>query len=134
MVVAARSLKHALELKLHEYNITASQYTILELLWKHNGLSFTNLGKVLYFDNPTITGMIDRLVRAKLVRRNRDRIDRRVVKIYLTPKGRELESVIPKIAQSINIKAVENFTEDEKNAVLNLTRRIHKNLTKNGSE
>jgi DNA-binding MarR family transcriptional regulator len=134
MVVAARSMKRALELKLNEYNITASQYTVLELLWKRNGLSFTTLGKVLYFDNPTITGMIDRLVRAKLVRRNRDRKDRRVVRIYLTPKGQELESVIPKLAQSINMKAVVNFTEDEKNAILNFTRRIHKNLIINSSE
>ena len=87
MVVAARSMKRALEIKLNEYSITSSQYTVLEILWKHNGLSLTDLGRLLYFDNPTITGIINRMARAKLVRRIRDRNDRRVVKVHLTPKG-----------------------------------------------
>ncbi len=130
MVVAARSMKRALEIKLNEYGITSSQYTVLELLWKYNGLSLTDLGKALHFDNPTITGIINRMARAKLVRRTRDRNDRRIVKIYLTPKGRELQSLLPKLADAVNMKAVEDFTQEEKSAILNFTKRIHINLSK----
>lgn len=133
MVVAARSMKHALEIKLHEYGITSSQYSVLELLWKYNGLSLTDLGKVLYFDNPTITGIINRMARAKLIRRNRDRNDRRVKKIYITPKGRELQSILPKLAEDVNKKAVENFDEHEKKAIMDFTRRVHKNPIKTKS-
>lgn len=129
MVVAARSMKRALEIELNENGITSSQYAVLEMLWKHNGLSLTDLGKLLYFDNPTITGIINRMARAKLVRRMRDRNDRRVIKVYLTQKGLELQSVVPKIAKTVNRKAVENFEESEKKAILDLTKRLHKNLT-----
>jgi len=95
LVIAARSMKHALEIKLAEYGITSSQYAVLELLWKSNGISLSDLGKALYFDNPTITGIINRMARAKLVRRTRNRNDRRVIKVYLTPKARELQSILP---------------------------------------
>ena len=131
MVVAARSMKRALEIKLNENGITSSQYTVLEILWKHNGISLTDLGKLLYFDNPTITGIINRMARAKLVRRMRDRNDRRVIKVYLTQKGLELQSILPKLARTVNKKAVENFEESEKKAILNLTKRLHENLMNN---
>lgn len=132
MVVAARSMKRALEIKLNEYSITSSQYTVLELLWKYNGLSLTDLGKLLYFDNPTITGIINRMARAKLVRRIRDRNDRRVIKVHLTPKGWDLQTVLPVLAKSVNKKAILNFQKDEKKAILDLTKRLHKNLMNTG--
>ena len=131
LVVSARSMKHALEIKLAEYGITSSQYAVLELLWKSNGISLSDLGKALYFDNPTITGIINRMARAKLVRRTRDRNDRRVIKVYLTPKGRELQSILPKLADAVNKQAVENFQKDEKKAILDLARRIHNNIKNN---
>ena len=131
LVVAARSMKHALEIKLSEYGITSSQYAVLELLWKSNGISLSDLGKALYFDNPTITGIINRMARAKLVRRTRNRNDRRVIKVYLTPKGRELQSILPKLADAVNKQAVENFQNDEKDAILDLATRIHNNIKNN---
>ena len=131
MVVTARVMKRALEVKLNENGITSSQYTVLEILWKHNGLSLTDLGKLLHFDNPTITGIINRMARAKLVKRMRDRNDRRVIKVLLTQKGSELQSILPKLAKAVNKKAVENFQEDEKEAILNLTKRLRENLTSN---
>ena len=130
IVIAARSMKRTLEIRLNEYGITSSQYTVLEILRKYNGLSLSDLGRLLHFDNPTITGIIHRMARAKLVRRTRDRNDRRVIKVYLTPQGCELQSNLPKLAKSVNAKAVENFQKSEKKAILDLTKRLHKNLMK----
>ncbi len=125
MVLAARSMKRALEIKLNEYGVTSSQYIVLELLWKYNGLSLSELGKLLYFDNPTITGIITRMAKSELIRRTRDRNDRRIIKVHLTQKGIELESVLHKIATDINERALENFQEDEKIAIIDFSRRIH---------
>jgi len=128
MAVAARSMKRALEVKLSEHGVTSSQYVVLEILWHHNGLSLTDLGKILYFDNPTITGIINRMSRAKLVRRRRDRHDRRVIKVFLEQKGRELYSSLPLLASEVNMHAVEGFSRDEKKAVLELAKRVHFNV------
>jgi DNA-binding MarR family transcriptional regulator len=121
-------MKRALELKLSEYSITSSQYTVIDVLGKYNGISLTELGRILDFDNPTITGIINRMARAKLIRRNRDRNDRRIIKVYLTQKGKELHSILPQIAEDVNKKAVENFTKIEKYSILNLSKRLYKNL------
>ena len=131
MAVAARSMKRSLEIKLNEYGITSSQYTVLEILWKHNGLSLSDLGKLLYFDNPTITGIIDRMEEANFVRRRRDKNDRRVIKVHLTQKGLDLKPVLPKIAKAVNEKAVEDFKESDKGRLLDFTKRLHKNLLNN---
>ena len=131
MVVAARNMKRALELKLSKYSITSSQYSVLEILGKYNGISLTELGKLLYFDNPTITGIINRMARAKLLRRNRDRNDRRVIKVYLTQKGWELQSKLPKIAKDVNEKAVENFCENEKETILDFLKCLNNSTTNN---
>jgi DNA-binding MarR family transcriptional regulator len=45
----------------------------------------TNIGASL----PTVTGIIDRMVKRDLIVRQRDDTDRRVVKVCLTPKGKE---------------------------------------------
>ena len=45
----------------------------------------TNIGASL----PTVTGIIDRMVKRELVERQRDDTDRRIVKVCLTPKGKE---------------------------------------------
>ena len=128
MAVAARSMKRSLEIKLNEYGITSSQYTVLEVLWKHNSLSLTDLGKLLYFDNPTITGIIDRMEEAKLVERRRDNNDRRVINVHLTQKGLDFKPILPRIAKTVNKKAVENFKDSEKKILLDFTKRLHQNL------
>ncbi|MFC1563692.1 MarR family winged helix-turn-helix transcriptional regulator [candidate division KSB1 bacterium] len=131
MVVAARSMKHALETRLAEHGITSSQYVVLEYLWKYSGTSLTDLGKAMHFDGPTITGIINRMARSKLIRRARDRKDRRVIKVHITPKAKELQSVLRKLAEEVNRKAVMNFTKEEKKQILELAKNVHFNLKNN---
>ena len=129
--IAARSMKRALEVKLAEHDITSSQYIVLEILWKYNGISLGDLGKALNFDNPTITGIINRMARSKLIRRSRDRHDRRVVKVFLTPKSRELQSILPKLADAVNNAATDDFNKSEKKAVIDMAIRIRSNVNNN---
>jgi DNA-binding MarR family transcriptional regulator len=89
--VVGRLMKRALFLKLADTGVTPTQWTVLMCLWDTDGLSFTELGKRLSFDHPTVTGVVDRMEREKLVKRKRDHLDRRVVKVFLTPKGKDLE-------------------------------------------
>ncbi len=131
MSVAARSMKHALETRLAEHGITSSQYVVLEHLWKSNGISLTDLGKALHFDGPTITGIINRMARSKLIRRSRDRKDRRVTRVYITPKAKELQNILPGLADEVNKKAVRNFTKEEKKQILKFAKTIHYNLKNN---
>jgi len=128
MVKAARSMKRTLELRLSEYNITSTQYAVLEYLWENDGVSQSDLGKHLYFDNPTITGVIDRMERDKLVNRIRDENDRRVINIYLAKDGRALRDILPKIAEEVNREAVKGFSREDKKKIKTLTKQVWENM------
>lgn len=116
----ARSMKRALESRLSKYNVTASQYIVLAQLSDEDGLSLSQLGERLYFDNPTITGIVDRMERDGLVERCRAADDRRVVNVLLTPQGKKLLSAIENIADEINESVMDEFTKTDQDKLLRI--------------
>lgn len=112
--VVGRLMKRSLYLKLSHSGITPTQWTVLMCLWEDDGLSFTELGKRLCFDHPTITGVVDRMEREKLVRRRRDHIDRRVVKVFLTQKGKNLEPSTATTGEEVDKETLENLGKTER--------------------
>lgn len=72
------------------YGITATQLNVLKLLQTVGDLSLSELSKRMSATNSTITGIIDRMVEAKLVAREQSAEDRRVWKIRLLPEGKLL--------------------------------------------
>ena len=110
----ARSMKRALEARLSEYNITATQYIVLSLLSEEDGISLSKLGRRLYFDNPTITGIVDRMERDGLVERRRVADDRRGINVFLTQKGKQLLGIIETFAEDINDQAMSEFTKSDR--------------------
>jgi DNA-binding MarR family transcriptional regulator len=72
------------------HGITATQLNVLKLLIEIGDLSLSELGKKMAARNSTITGIIDRMVAADLVVREQSPDDRRVWKIRLTERGREI--------------------------------------------
>jgi len=111
--VVGRLMKRSLYLKLSRSGITPTQWTVLMCLWAQDGLSFTELSKRLSFDHPTITGVVDRMEREKLVKRQRDQLDRRVVKVFLTQKGKNLESITAKAGTEVDQETVADLTPAE---------------------
>jgi len=59
-------------------------------LWQQNGLKVVELGRRSGLETSTMTGLIDRMERDGLVERRDDENDRRVQRINLTDKGREV--------------------------------------------
>ena len=84
-----------------------------------DGLEMSSLSKTLGIDNSTGTRLIDGLETKGLVRRARDKFDNRIVKIFLTSRGRkiytsiefELEKIGDKIENQNNLKTKEELAE-----------------------
>jgi len=72
------------------HGITATQLNVLKLLQTVGDLSLSELSKRISATNSTVTGIIDRMVEARLVAREQSTEDRRVWKIRLLPEGRTL--------------------------------------------
>ena len=111
--VVGRLMKRALYLELSEAGVTPTQWTVLMCLWDKDGLSFTELGKRLSFDHPTITGVVDRMEREKLVRRKRHHLDRRVVNVLLTQKGKDLEVLTADAGRHVDTIATNGLSGEQ---------------------
>ena len=73
-----------------KHGITATQLNVLKLLQTVGDLSLSELSKKMSATNSTITGIVDRMVEAKLVAREQSSEDRRVWKIRLLAEGKAL--------------------------------------------
>ena len=84
-----------------------------------DGVDMSSLSKILGVDNSTGTRLIDGLEKKGLVKRSRDEIDNRIVKIFLTNRGKkiynsiefELEKIGYKIENQISLNAKEENVE-----------------------
>jgi MarR family transcriptional regulator, 2-MHQ and catechol-resistance regulon repressor len=71
-------------------DLTAGQFGVLESLYHLGPLRQSEIGAKLLRSGSNITLVVDNLERDGLVRRERDRSDRRAVNVSLTDAGREL--------------------------------------------
>ena len=77
-----------------------------------------HLAKITGLTTGTITGLLDRLEKAHLIRRERDSEDRRKVIVKVLPAGvQKVERIMAPLSDDMN-KALQNFTEDELKAVV----------------
>jgi DNA-binding MarR family transcriptional regulator len=81
------------------YGITGPQLWAIKTLSVNGRLSLGDLGQRMYLQPSTITGLIDGLEQKRYLTRIRDREDRRVVKVELTPRGERLAKRAPDPAQ-----------------------------------
>lgn len=77
---------------LERFGITYPQYLVLLALDEQDDRTVSDLGSRLFLESNTLTPLIKRLEAAGLVTRTRDKADERVVRVSLTPAGRELVS------------------------------------------
>ena len=82
---------------LAEYGITTEQFGVLASVRSRGGsLRPTDLASILERSPNSISMLVDRMVKAGLVKRTRDRVDRRVVNVALTDKGKKaVEPAVP---------------------------------------
>jgi DNA-binding MarR family transcriptional regulator len=77
-----------------------------------------HLARITGLTTGTITGLLDRLEKARFIRRERDSEDRRKVIVKVLPAGVEkLDKIMAPLSDDMN-KALQDFTEDELKAVV----------------
>lgn len=66
---------------------TLPQLNVIKELAQENQLMVSELGQRMGLTNSTVSGILDRLEKQKMIERVRSQIDRRVVYVKLTPEG-----------------------------------------------
>jgi DNA-binding MarR family transcriptional regulator len=104
---AVRLLRHARAADV-EMDLDGPRASLLSVLVFGGPQSVSRLARVEQVSPPAVTKMVDALVAAGFVRRERSTTDRRVVNVAATPAGRRLIDR----GRAARVRAVETLLED----------------------
>jgi DNA-binding MarR family transcriptional regulator len=93
--------------------VTPIQGMLLFFLLKNDGSSLTQISQGLMLENPTVTGLIDRLEKSGYVKRTDHPNDRRIYLVYLTEKGIMVANRALPIVKRLNEQIKEGYSEEE---------------------
>ncbi|MEL6639358.1 MAG: MarR family winged helix-turn-helix transcriptional regulator [Bacteroidota bacterium] len=110
--------------------ITVDQWVVLQLLRDRDGLSQLEIAERTDKDAPTITRIIDLLVRKGLCKRQPDPRDRRRFSIRLTAAGRAKIQEVSPVARAFRRRGWEGVSEVDLEQLMQTLNRIYQNLSK----
>jgi len=84
-----KSMRHKFHHYVQDSGFTLPQLSVISMLDKHGEQKVSELSLKMGLSNSTVSGILDRLEQKDIIKRQRTKDDRRVVKISLTGKSKE---------------------------------------------
>jgi len=111
--VAQRRLQRWMASRTQASGVTASQSGLLFILGQRDGVLMGEAGAALDLGPPGISGLVDRMTAANLIRRRADPDDGRAWRLWLTPAGRAALAQSKTGLTEINARLTDGFTDAE---------------------
>ncbi|MFW5698761.1 MAG: MarR family winged helix-turn-helix transcriptional regulator [Planctomycetota bacterium] len=108
----------------HDHDLTAPQLVCLLAIAERERISNGALARAVDLSPSTVVGIVDRLARKRLVDRQRDAHDRRVVNIVATDAGREAIRLAPSPLQGRLVEALSRLDDAERGTIARSLHRI----------
>ncbi len=99
--------------ELGKEEITLNHWVILSCLWQKDGLPVMYIGNQLQHIGGTMSDLLTRMEKRKLIKRKRDKKDRRIWRVYLTEQGNQLCEVLPPVVHRIWYQAWQGLSEED---------------------
>ena len=116
---------------LAKLGLTPPQFYVLATIGYAGRLPFGEIGAKMMVTVSNLTGIVDRLEEKKLVVRQRDATDRRVVHVVLTEKGAKLyKSTIPLFEKSVE-RIFAGLSKPEQKELSAILRKLNQDATVN---
>jgi DNA-binding MarR family transcriptional regulator len=129
MRIALFGLRKSFRAQLEKHKTPWSVWYYLRVLWDSDGLSQGELTKKVGAMQPNAVTAVRTMQQLGLVRTEQEALDRRRIRIWLTPKARQLEKVLlPAVRASVENAAFKNFTEIEKATLTALLNKVCQNI------
>jgi len=104
--------KHSKHIQ-ESYQITIPQLLCLNEVYEHGPITIGALTPLVYLNNSTVTGIVDRLEKRNLVRRTRISKDRRQIHLEITEGGLEFIKNAPNPIQEKFLVRLESLEEEK---------------------
>lgn len=89
------------------------QYGVLHCLWKGDKTTPKEIASELKLENSTISGILDRMEKKNLLKRQVSTEDRRYIEVVLTEKGASLEKPVLDTIDQANLDILASIPEEE---------------------
>lgn len=112
-------------------SLTREQWSVLAVLWKTDGCSQQMIANSTSRDKPSVTRLIDNLVKEGYVKRKSHENDRRLNLIFLTEKGKKVEKSVMEIVDDTIEKATNGLSDEQIIAIRDAFQVVYDNLNTN---
>jgi DNA-binding MarR family transcriptional regulator len=128
IVVALRRIVRAIDMRsrrlVDEIGLTGPQLLVLREIAFRPGSSLNALARSVNLSQSTVSGVIDRLERQGLVKRDRGTVDRRTVLVTVTPEGGRILRDAPPLLQDYFRQELTRLQDWEQTQILATLQRI----------
>ncbi len=124
----SRLRRSAFDRCLKPLNVTRSQWWVLAYLSRKDGMTQSQLAEELDLGKVAVGGLIDRLEKSGLLRRDADATDRRVNRVFLEPKSKQLIARLRKINHRMNEQILVGLEEQQLEAAATTLNAMKRNL------
>jgi len=126
---AAKLLREAADEAMSAHGVRVGQHIVLSVLWDQDGLAPGEVARRLGTATPTIVNTATRMEEAGLVVRAPDSADARLVRLYLTPRGRAVRAPVRAARAALERHATATLTPAERDhlrsALTKLIAQLH---------
>ncbi len=124
----ARVIRVVLDQRLHDLELTRSQWWVLLHLLRRDGMTQSELARELEIGRPSLGALLDHLERKGWVERRPDSRDRRVKRVHLTPKVDPIMAFVNEVGATLNRQALAGLAADEQNRLIDNLLAVKANL------
>ena len=128
LVFVSRSHQNVASKVFSKLKLPRGQPPVLFKLEDHEGVVQADLAKKLEVTPATLTNLLHRMERSGLVRREKDEIDVRATRVYLTEKGKATLEKAKLLVEEMDQITFSGFSETEREQMWDYLERVHQNL------
>ncbi len=116
--------------KENNVHISPEQWVVLDILYPNHIMSQKELVEKSFKDAPSISRILVKLIKSDYIIKKVDEFDKRLFRIELTEKGKELVNMLrPKVKELRSI-GIQNFNEEEIKLLIAQMNQIFDNYNK----
>ena len=121
---AGLTLRSQIDNSLRRFELTESQFAVVEALYHLGPLNLTQISQKLLCTGGNLTTVVDNLEKQELVKRVPSKTDRRQIEIHLTPKGRShIKKLFPDHVQAI-VREMNVLSPSEQDELSRLCKKL----------
>lgn len=126
----AKAFQRSFDIELRRnVGVSLSQWRVVGTLVIQPGLTQKEIADKVGIEGATLVPIIDKMEKEGLLKRKLDSSDRRINRIYLTPKADSLWESMIECALRIRKSSAKNISESDIQTTLETLQKISKNLT-----